>query len=118
MLLWFAIHSTTLKGIDGKTMRRIKTLTEINPTDTGIETTDLFSFDRKNNDFGLNDIEELVKKSKRLGYVADLFGIDPVSDMEKRMTLLDACIEKKAYEVSDVFNILRQYYQFYPTVKN
>ncbi|MDC8452274.1 MAG: hypothetical protein LV477_05085, partial [Candidatus Nitrosotalea sp.] len=74
--------------------------------------------DRKNNDFGLNDIEELVKKSKRLGYVADLFGIDPVTDMEKRMALLDTCIEKKAYEVSDVFNILRQYYQFYPTVKN
>ena len=118
MLLWFAIHSTTLKGMDGKTMRRIKTLTEINPTDTGIETTDLFSFDRKNNDFGLNDIDELVKKSKRLGYVAELFGIDPVSDMEKRITLLDTCIEKKAYEVSDVFNILRQYYNFYPTANN
>ncbi|MGI0007629.1 MAG: LAGLIDADG family homing endonuclease, partial [Nitrosotalea sp.] len=27
MLLWFAIHSTRLKNIDGKTMRRIKTLT-------------------------------------------------------------------------------------------
>jgi flagellar protein FlaI len=118
MLLWFAIHSTRLKGIDGKTMRRIKTLTEINPTDSGIETTDLFSFDRKNNDFGLNSVEELVKKSKRLGYVEELLGIDLVCDIETRMTLLDTCIEKQAYEVSDVFNILRQYYQFHTTIKN
>ena len=110
MLLWFAIHSTRIKNSEGKIVRRIKTLAEINPTEKGIDISNLFCFDRKNNDFDLNDIEELGKKSKRLRYVAELFGVDLVSDIEKRTMLLDNCIRDKAYEVSEVFNILQQYY--------
>ncbi len=111
MLLWFAVHSTRLKGPDGKAIRRIRALTEINPTEDGIASTDLFSYDRKTDSFGLDDIEELVKKSKRLSHVAELLGVEPVSDMQKRINLLDQCLEKKAYEIEEVFEILKKYYQ-------
>jgi flagellar protein FlaI len=111
MLLWFAIYSTRLKGSDGKYMRRIRSLAEINPTDHGITSTDLFTYDRKTDSFGLDDVEELVRKSSRLNHVADLLGIEPASDLKKRIGLLDECIEKKAYDIPTVFAILKKYYQ-------
>ncbi|MDE1767045.1 MAG: type II/IV secretion system ATPase subunit [Thaumarchaeota archaeon] len=110
MLLWFAIHSTRLKGPDGKAIRRIRSLTEINPTEDGIASTDLFSYDRRTDSFGLDSIEELVRKSKRLNHVAELLGVEPVSDMQKRINLLDKCLEKKAYDIPEVFEILKKYY--------
>ncbi|HZS74842.1 MAG TPA: type II/IV secretion system ATPase subunit [Candidatus Nitrosotalea sp.] len=112
MLLWFAAHSTRLKGSDGKAIRRIRSLTEINPTEDGIAGTDLFSYDRRTDSFGLDDVEELIKKSKRLNHVAELLGVELVSDMQKRIQLLDQCLEKKAYDIPQVFEILKKYYSF------
>ncbi|MGI0087880.1 MAG: type II/IV secretion system ATPase subunit [Nitrosotalea sp.] len=111
MLLWFAVHSTRLKGTDGKAIRRIRALTEINPTEDGITSMDLFSYERKTDSFGLDDIEELVKKSKRLNHVAEILGVELVNDMQNRINLLNRCLEKKAYDIPDVFEILKKYYQ-------
>jgi flagellar protein FlaI len=108
--IWFAIHSTRPKGPDYKAIRRIRTLTEINPTEDGITSTDLFCYDRKTDSFGLDDIEELVRKSKRLNHVAELLGLEPVIGMQKRIVLLDQCLEKKAYDIPQVFEILKKYY--------
>ncbi|MGB6463107.1 MAG: hypothetical protein WBF38_02635, partial [Nitrosotalea sp.] len=88
----------------------IRSLTEINPTEDGIASIDLFSYDRKTDSFGLDNVEELVKKSKRLNHVAELLGVEPVSDIQKRIQLLDQCLEKKAYEIPEVFEILKKYY--------
>jgi len=111
MLLWFAIHATSLRNKDGKMIRRIKTVSEINPTETGISTTDLFNFNIHEQNFGPEHIEELVKKSKRLQYVSEIFDLDMVSDIEKKIQLLDKCVNEKAYDVQTVFQILQKYYQ-------
>jgi len=111
MLLWFVVHSTNMKNKEGKFLRRVRALSEINPTETGISTTDLFNFNAKEQNFGSENIEELVKKSKRLQYVSETFDLDMVSDIEKKMQLLDKCVNEKAYDVQTVFGILQKYYQ-------
>lgn len=111
MLLWFAIHSAKLKDRQNRSIRRIRSITEFNPDQGGITPMDLFTHDWKTDSFGTEDVEDLVKKSRRINQVSELLGIEPVHDIENRVGLLDLCIDKKAYDVQSIFDILNRYYQ-------
>jgi len=110
MTLGFIAHVTWLRT-KGKMNRRMMSITEVVPTKDSVKLLEIFSYDEKNDKHLPESIDELISKSKKLQYANRLLGIeDRVKDLELRMSLLQECIDKKAHDIMDVFDILSKYY--------
>ena len=111
MVLWYIMHITWART-NGKMTRRMMSITEIVPKKDSIELVEIFSYDEKNDKHIPESIDELVSKSKKLHYSRRLLGIeDIVQDIVLRISFLQQCLDKKAYDVMDVFDILSKYYK-------
>ena len=111
-LLWFTIHSAVYQAV-GRNVRRVSDISEVVSDDNGnVSTRTIFSHDPFAKDLSKRFVEELpVDKSERYREATLVCGIeDRKTDLERRIALLDQCVEEKAHDVKSVFGILGQYY--------
>lgn len=110
MLLWFILHITRVKAIDGSIVRRVISITEVVPKQDSVELVEVFRYVPKIDIFEPSDMQELVQRSARLKQAGYMLNIDPLLDLQKRISLLDRCMEENASTVQQVFGILGRYY--------
>ena len=96
---------------DGYMAQRAVCLTEI-LLDTSVpQLHDLFRYDSETGSFHPDSIDELIKDSRRLRHATRFLGISDIEeDLQRRMALLQQCVNQKAYWISDMFKIISQYY--------
>ena len=107
----YLLHIQKIKAKNGRVSRKATSLTEMVPGTATPHLYELFSYDPAIGSFSHNSIEEVASSSKRLGQAVRFLGIDDVvQDLQKRMTLLQECVNHKAYKIDNVFEIISKYY--------
>lgn len=109
-LLWFTVHSVVVQQ-DGQNVRRVGDIAEIIPDEkTGhVEAQVIYQYDIMNDAF---DPKVKLDEAERYLEAVHVCGIrDAKKDMNRRVELLDECVEKKALDIPSVFSILGKYYQ-------
>ena len=112
-LLWFTIHSAVYQA-GGRNVRRVSNVSEVvQDRKTGkVATRTIFRHDPFAKDPSKRFVEETpVDGSERYREAALVCGIeDRKSDLDRRVQLLERCVEEKAHDVKSVFGILGRYY--------
>ena len=104
----YLLNIQKIKARNGRIRRKAASLTEIT---TGPQLHELFCYDSETESFVPDSIEDLIKSSRRLKYATRFLGIsDMVQDIQKRMELLQKCVNEKAYGIGEVFGIISKYY--------
>lgn len=110
MSLGYILH-TSWSRTNGVMSRRVQSITEIVLKKDKIIPLEIFTFDQKDDTFYPESIEQLIKKSTKLNYASKILGIDNITqDIICRMNLLQNCIDKKAHDTREVFDVLSKYY--------
>ncbi|MEM2855622.1 MAG: type II/IV secretion system ATPase subunit [Candidatus Nitrosocaldaceae archaeon] len=115
MLLWFIIHLKKVRLKGGRVVRRVMSIVEIIPKDDKVVMQEIFKYDVENDRFNIDNIKELITKSNRIKQAAELLGVKLEEDLEKRLSLINICIEKNADSIDDVFNLVQRYYDYAPS---
>ncbi|MEM3007651.1 MAG: type II/IV secretion system ATPase subunit [Candidatus Nitrosotenuis sp.] len=110
MLLWFIVHITRTKSVDKKIVRKVVSVKEVMPKTDEVELIDIFHYDPKSSGFGLQRVEELINKSKRIHMAASMLNVDLKQDLQKRICLLEQCKSNKIKLLPEVINVLSKYY--------
>jgi flagellar protein FlaI len=110
MLLWFVAHITRTKIAEKKTARRLVSVKEVVPKTEGVELDEIFHYDPRSASFGVQNVEDLVNKSRRVRAAANTLGVDPQQDLQKRVYLLEQCRSNKIKELPQVIRLLSKYY--------
>ena len=111
-LLWFTIHSAVYQ-VGGRNVRRVSDVSEVLQNKGGaVYTRTIFRHDPFAREQSQRFVEETpVDKSVRYREAAAVCGIeDRPADLDRRVRLLDRCVEEKAHDVKAVFGILGRYY--------
>ena len=112
-LLWFTVHSAVYQA-GGRNVRRVSDVSEVvQDKKTGrVSTRTIFRHDPFARDHTQRFVEETpVDGSERYREAALVCGIeDRAADLDRRVRLLERCVEEKAYDVQSVFGILGGYY--------
>ncbi len=111
MLLWFILHITRMKAIDGSVVRRVVSVKEAVPKHDSVELVEIFRYIPKEDIFEPSDIQEVVRRSSRLKQASYMLNSDRSIDLQKRVSLLENCVEENAATVQQVSNILESYYR-------
>ncbi len=89
-----------IKMQDGHVARRAVSLTEILPDAPVPQLHDLFWHDSETGLFHPDSVDELIKDSRRLRHATKFLGISDIEkDLQRRMALLQQCVEQKAYGI-------------------
>ncbi len=110
MLLWFIAHMTRIKLPDKKLVRKIISVKEIVPKVDHVELVDVFHYDQMTAKYDVADIDELIKKSKRLHNASSILNVDLKQDLQKRVNLLNECKLKKIQNLSHMMRLFSKYY--------
>ena len=111
-LLWFTIHSAVYL-VNGRKVRRVSNISEVLQDKKGaVYTRTVFRHDPFAKDASARFTEETpVDESARYKEAAAVCGIeDRTGDLDRRVRLLDQCVEERAHDVGAVFSILGRYY--------
>ena len=115
----YFVNIQKIKMRDGKICRKVIQLTEMVNNSENPCLHELFYFDSETESFEPQSIDELLKKSKRLQYAIRFLGIaDIAKDLQRRIDLLQECIDKKAYDIIHVFEIISKYYNVTNPIKD
>lgn len=107
----YLLHIQKIKTKNGTVSRKATSLTELVPGTATPQLSELFSYDPATESFSHNSIEEIITDSKRLEQAVRFLGIvDVTQDLQRRITLLQECVERRAYQINDVFRIISRYY--------
>ena len=107
----YLLNIQKVKTGDGQIRRKATSLTEVIPSKTDPVLHELFRYDPDTESFSPDTAEELVKYSRRLEYATRFLGInDIIQDIQRRIELLQKCINKKAYRIDETFKIISRYY--------
>ena len=104
----YLLNIQKVKARNGRIRRKAASLTEIT---AGPQLHELFCYDSETESFVPDTIDDLIKHSKRLKYATRFLGIsDMTQDIQKRMDLLQKCVNEKAYGIKEVFEIISEHY--------
>ncbi|RNJ78408.1 MAG: hypothetical protein EB829_04630 [Nitrosopumilus sp. H8] len=96
----------------GRIRRKASSLTEVIAESSGPRLCELFRYDPGSESFEPNGIEDVMNNSRCLDYATRFLGIpDVAEDMQRRIVLLQECVDKKAYGIDQIFGIISKYYQ-------
>lgn len=102
-LLWFVAHISKIR-IQGVHSRKVMNISEIMPHEKGVSVDTVFQYDIFGDAFTESDIQE----SRRYKEALQICGIDDgVSDMNKRISLLNECIK---HNIQNPHDTLGKYY--------
>ena len=106
-LLWFVVHAANVRRL-GKYYRKISGIFEIITDDTGrIQVCDIYRYDIFADTFGGAGPDS----SRRYSEALEICGIsDADTDMKRRISLLNDCVQQNVSDTGEVFQILGRYY--------
>ena len=111
-LIWFTVHSAVYRK-DGRNVRRVSNISEVLSDDEGkVAPRTIFRYDPFADGGAGRFVEDMpVHDSQRYGEAVQVCGIDdPRADFDRRVQLLERCVEEKAHDVQSVFSVLGEYY--------
>ncbi len=108
-LLWFAVHTARIRQ-RGQSRRKITMISEIvHDKDGRVAPSCMYRYDIFGNQF----VREMpIRDSLRYMEACGICGIsDCERDMQLRTSLLQQCVDSRAYDIPDIFRILGQYHE-------
>lgn len=111
MLLWFIVHVTKMKTSEKRTIRKIIRLDEVMPKNNGVELVTVFHYNAKSGKYNIGSVDELIQKSKRIQHAANLLNVNLKEDLEKRISLLNDCMQKNIKCQNQITSIVSKYYE-------
>ncbi len=107
----YLLNIQKIKTRDGTIARKVTSLTEVTADDSGPKLYELFRYDVEAESFELQTADELIQRSRCLQNAVRFLGISDVKkDIERRMELLQQCVDQKAYGIDKTFEIISRYY--------
>ena len=101
-LLWFSLHITKIPR-SNEIVRKVLSLDEFVPQTGKVEVQNIFQYDIKSDSYNVETVDGLIDKSWRLKSIANEKGIDMKSELEKRIKLLDGCVEDDLNDINKIF---------------
>lgn len=114
MLIWAFAILNKVRREGGKVVRRVISVTELQPKMGGLDQKEIFTYDVKSDNFSPSAPEELLKlKSVRMEQVMNLFGWDE-DDLVRELTERAKCVEEmvtdEAFSLERVSETIRRFY--------
>ena len=107
----YLLNIQKIKTRGGTIARKVTSLTEVTADDSGPKLYELFRYDVEAESFELQTADELIQRSRCLQNAVRFLGISDVKkDIERRMELLQQCVDQKAYGIDKTFEIISRYY--------
>lgn len=107
----YLLNVQKVKMSGGSIRRKAVSLTEVIATTQGPEIHELFRYNPQTESFEPDSIDELIRNSKRLEYAVRFLGIgDVASDIQRRISLLERCVDSNMDTIEKVFGIISEYY--------
>ena len=114
MLIWAFAVMNRVRREHGKVVRRVLSITELDPKAGGFDLKELFTYDVVSDAFSPSTPEELVAKgTQRLGQVRRLFGWDESqleAELAVRAAYVEKMVESRLFTLNDVGDSIRKFY--------
>jgi hypothetical protein len=114
MLIWAFAVMNRVRREHGKVVRRVLSITELDPKAGGFDLKELFTYDVVTDTFSPSSPEELVATgTQRLGQVKRLFGWDESQlegELAERTAYVEKMVESRLFTLNDVGDSIRKFY--------
>lgn len=114
MLIWAFVILNKVRREGGKVVRRMISVTELQPRMGGLDEKEIFSYDVKNDTFAPSSPEELVNlKSVRMQQVMHLFGWsedDLVRELSERTAFVEEMVADRMFDLTQVSERIEKFY--------
>jgi archaeal flagellar protein FlaI len=108
-LLWFSLHITKIPR-ENKIIRKVLTLDEYVPEQGKVGVRNIFKYNVGTDTYNIDTIEQVIEKSWRLQTLVNEQGIDLKQELEKRVKLLEECVENDITDIQQIFQKLSVVY--------
>ncbi len=114
MQVWAFATMNRVRREEGKVVRRVVSVTELQPKVGGFDQREVFSYDARNDTFSPSSAEELMHgKSFRLKQAAHLFGWDEkelTEEVAERASYIEEMVSKRKYNLKEVSEAIGKFY--------
>jgi hypothetical protein len=114
MLIWAFVVMNRVRREHGRVVRRVLSMTELEPKAGGFDLRELFSYNMVDDTFSPSAPEELVRmKTERLQQVMRLFGWDEAQlekELGERARYVVQMAESRLFTLTDVGEAIRRFY--------
>jgi archaeal flagellar protein FlaI len=114
MLIWAFAVMNRVRRERGKVVRRVLSITELEPRSGGFELKEMFAYDMVDDTFAPSAPEELVRmKSARLQQVMHLFGWeekDLEAELAERASYVERMVTDRLFTLTEVGEAVRKFY--------
>ena len=114
MLIWAFAVMNRVRREHGRVVRRVLSITELDPREGGFDLKGMFAYDMAQDAFSPSAPEELVRmKTERLQLVMRLFGWDEgrlETELAERAGHVEAMVASKLFTLGEVAESVRKFY--------
>ena len=114
MLIWALAVMNRVRREHGRVVRRVLSITELDPKSGGFDLREMFSYNMVGDAFSPSAPEELVRmKTERLQQVMRLFGWDEAQlekELAERAGYVEKMVESKLFTLNEVGDAIRKFY--------
>jgi hypothetical protein len=114
MLIWAFAVMNRVRREHGSVVRRVLSITELDPKQGGFDLKEMFAYDMKSDAFSPSTPDELVvMKTERLGQIMRLFGWDEARlevELMERASYVERMVENKLFTLGEVAEAVRKFY--------
>jgi len=113
MLIWCFVMLTRVRTAEGKVVRRVLEVVEVEPEDGRLTLKRIFTWDARADSFEPADAVEVVRRSYRLKAVLRLTGWSEeelAEELEKRATYLRRTVEEEKLSYPEFSEAIRKFY--------
>ena len=114
MLIWAFAVMNRVRREHGKVVRRVLSVTELDPKQGGFDLKEMFTYDMAQDTFSPSAPEELVgMKTERLQQVMRLFGWDEArleTEIAERARYVETMVASKLFTLNEVAESVRKFY--------
>lgn len=114
MQVWAFATMNRVRREEGKVVRRVVSVTELQPKAGGFDQWEVFSHDARSDTFSPSSAQELIQgKSFRLKQAAHLFGWDGkelTDEVSERSSYIEGMVSKRVYGLKEVSEAIGKFY--------
>ena len=114
MLIWAFAVMNRVRREHGRVVRRVLSITELDPKSGGFDLREMFSYDMVDDAFSPSAPEELVRmKTERLQQAMHLFGWDEAQlekELAERAGYVERMVESRFFTLNEVGDAIRKFY--------
>ena len=114
MLIWAFAVMNRVRREHGRVVRRVLSITELDPKPGGFDLKEMFTYDMITDAFSPSTPEELVRtKTERLQQMMRLFGWDEAQlerELAERAKYIEQMVESRLFTLTEVGEAVRKFY--------